>query len=96
MQKKQLKSLKRNIKLFGWSNKRYDQEYWGRLERNQRQWKGKQSGERKMETIVEEEEIKEEDSEVISQMVTYLVCDELKYGFKSAYEQSQTSDKRCC
>jgi len=39
-----------------------------------------------METIVEEEEI--EDSEVISQMVTYLVCDELKYGFKSAYEQS--------
>jgi len=41
-----------------------------------------------METIVEEEEIKEEDSEVISQMVTYLVCDELKYGFKSAYEQS--------
>ena len=24
----------------------------------------------------------------ISQMVTYLVCDELKYGFKSAYEQS--------
>jgi len=24
----------------------------------------------------------------LSQMVTYLVCDELKYGFKSAYEQS--------
>ena len=24
----------------------------------------------------------------VSQMVTYLVCDELKYGFKSAYEQS--------
>jgi len=23
-------------KLYGWSNKRYDQEYWGRLERN---WK---------------------------------------------------------
>jgi len=21
-------------KLFGWTNKRYDQEYWGRLERN--------------------------------------------------------------
>jgi len=21
-------------KLFGWSNKRYDKEYWGRLERN--------------------------------------------------------------
>ena len=25
---------------------------------------------------------------ILSQMVTYLVCDELKYGFKSAYEQS--------
>jgi len=24
-------------KLFGWSDKRYDQEYWGRLERNWRQ-----------------------------------------------------------
>jgi len=24
----------------------------------------------------------------LSQMVIYLVCDELKYGFKSAYEQS--------
>jgi len=24
----------------------------------------------------------------LSQMVTYLVCDDLKYGFKSAYEQS--------
>jgi len=24
----------------------------------------------------------------ISQMVTYLICDELRYGFKSAYEQS--------
>jgi len=51
-------------KLFGWSDKRYDQEYWGRLERNWRQWKGKQSGERKIETIVKEEEIKEENSEV--------------------------------
>ena len=25
---------------------------------------------------------------ILSQMVTYLVCDELKYGFKSTYEQS--------
>jgi len=31
---------------------------------NWRQWKGKQSGERKIETIVEEEEIKEENSGV--------------------------------
>jgi len=51
-------------KLFGWLDKRYDQEYWGRLERNWRWWKGKQSEERKMETIVEEEEIKEENSGV--------------------------------
>ena len=28
-------------KLFGWSDKRYNQEYWGRLERNWRRWKGK-------------------------------------------------------
>ena len=28
-------------KLFGWSDKRYNQEYWGRLERNWKQWKGK-------------------------------------------------------
>jgi len=28
-------------KLFRWLDKRYDQEYWGRLERNWRQWKGK-------------------------------------------------------
>jgi len=51
-------------KLFGWSDKRYDQEYWGRLERNWRWWIGKQLGERKMETIIEEEEIREESSGV--------------------------------
>ena len=51
-------------KLFRWSDKRYNQEYWRRLERNWRQWKGKQSGERKMETIAEEEEIKKENSGV--------------------------------
>jgi len=28
-------------KLFGYSDKKYDQEYWERLERNWRQWKGK-------------------------------------------------------
>jgi len=28
-------------KLFGWSDKRYDQEYWGRLKRNWRRWKDK-------------------------------------------------------
>ena len=55
-------------KLFGQLDKRYDQEYWGRLERNWRWWKGKQSEERKMKTIVEEEEIKEENSGVREQM----------------------------
>ena len=47
-------------KLFRWSDKRYDQEYWGRLEKNWRWWKGRQSGEKKMKTIAEEEEIEEE------------------------------------
>ena len=28
-------------KLYEWSDKRYDQEYWGRLERNWKRWKGK-------------------------------------------------------
>jgi len=51
-------------KLFGWLDKRYDQEYWGRLERNWRRWKKKRSGERKMKTIVKEEEIREENSGV--------------------------------
>jgi len=28
-------------KLFGWSDKQYDQEYWERLERNWKKWKRK-------------------------------------------------------
>ena len=51
-------------KLFGWSDKRYNQEYWRRLERNWRWWKGKKSRERKIKTIVEKEEIKKENSGV--------------------------------
>jgi len=43
-------------KLFEWSDKRYDQEYWGRLERNWRQWKGRRNKERKTLEIVKEEE----------------------------------------
>ena len=27
-------------RLFKWSDKKYDEEYWGRLERNWRRWKG--------------------------------------------------------
>jgi len=52
-------------KLFGWSDKRYDQEYWGRLERNWRQWKSKRLERRgTMKTIPEEEEIEKENSGV--------------------------------
>jgi len=51
--------------LYGWSNKRYDQEYWGRLERNWRQWKGKKPVRKgTMKTILEKEEIEEEKSGV--------------------------------
>jgi len=50
-------------KLFGWSDKRYDQEYWRRLERNWRRWKGKRPEKRRtMKMILEEEEIEEENS----------------------------------
>ena len=51
-------------KLFGWSDKRYDEEYWARLERNWRKWKERQTkGQRTMETIKEEEgEIEQENS----------------------------------
>jgi len=51
-------------KLFGWSDKQYNQEYWGILERNWRQWKGKRARERKMEIIEKEEEIEKEKSGV--------------------------------
>jgi len=51
--------------LYGWSDKRYDQEYWGRLERNWRRWKGKKLTRREMmKMIPEEEEIEEEKSGV--------------------------------
>ena len=53
-------------KLFGQLDKKYDQEYWGRLERNWKRWKGKQSGERRIKTIVEEE-VKEKKSGVKKQ-----------------------------
>jgi len=49
--------------LYRWSDKWYDQEYWGRLERNWRKWKGKKPRRREtMKTILEEEEIEEEKS----------------------------------
>ena len=44
-------------KLFGQLDKRYDEEYWARLERNWRQWKeGRTRGRRTMETIKKEED----------------------------------------
>ena len=51
-------------KLFGWSDKQYDKKYWGRLERNWKQWKeGWIRGQRTIETIKEkEEEIKQKSS----------------------------------
>jgi len=51
--------------LYGWSDKRYDQEYWKRMEKNWRRWKGKKPTKRKtMKTILEEKEIEEEKSGV--------------------------------
>ena len=56
-------------KLFGQTDKKYDQEYWGRLERNWNRWKGSQQkknqpGKRRttLETIKKEEEIKQGNS----------------------------------
>jgi len=55
-------------KLFGWSDKRYDQEYWERMERNWRQWKGKRPKKRgMMKTIPEEEEEAKEKSSGIQE-----------------------------
>jgi len=51
--------------LYRWSDKQYNQEYWERLERNWRRWKGKRPTRREtMKTILEEEEIEEEKSGV--------------------------------
>jgi len=52
-------------KLYRWSDKQYDQEYWRRMEKNWRRWKGNKPTKREMmKTIPEEEEIKEEKSGV--------------------------------
>jgi len=43
-------------KSFEWLDKRYDKEYWAKLERNWRYWKGgRVRGQRTIETIEEEE-----------------------------------------
>jgi len=39
--------------LYGWDDKRFDEEYWGRLERNWKKWKGK--GKKRLKRIDKEE-----------------------------------------
>jgi len=52
-------------KLYGWLDKQYDQEYWSRLERNWKRWKGRRPVRRgTMKTIPKEEEVEEEKSGV--------------------------------
>jgi len=46
--------------LYGWSDKQYDQEYWGRMERNWRRWKGKKPARRETMKTIPEEEVKVE------------------------------------
>jgi len=50
-------------KLFGWSDKRYNEECWGRLEWNWKQWKGRRKRQI-LETITEKEEIKQKKPEI--------------------------------
>jgi len=50
-------------KLFGWLNKRYDKEYWERLEWNWKRWKGGKERQT-LETIEEEEEIEQKNLEI--------------------------------
>jgi len=51
--------------LYRWSDKQYDQEYWGRLERNWKRWKDKRPVRRgTMKMIPKEEEIEEENSRI--------------------------------
>jgi len=51
--------------LYRWSDKWYNQEYWERIEKNWRRWKGKKPTKREtMKTILEKEEIEEEKSGV--------------------------------
>jgi len=50
-------------KLFRWSDKRYNKEYWKRLEQNWKQWKGKRRRQT-LETIKEEEKTEQKNSEI--------------------------------
>jgi len=47
-------------KLYGWNNRRYDREYWDRMDRNWRKWKGTRPlGRRRLDPIREVREEKE-------------------------------------
>ena len=56
-------------KLFGQLDKRYDKEYWAKLEKNWRRWKGGRKREQRMMEIIkkEEEEIKQGNSGIKKQ-----------------------------
>jgi len=57
-------------KLFGWTDKKYDKEYWARLERNWRQWKGERGkGQRTIEMIKKEEEGVEQENSGIREWI---------------------------
>jgi len=48
-------------KLYGWSDKQYDQKYWGRMEKNWRRWKGKKPTKREMMKMIPKKEETEEE-----------------------------------
>ena len=56
--------------LYRWNNKRFDQEYWGQLERNWRFWK-KTQRRRILETIQEEKEKQEMERQRIEEQDKY-------------------------
>jgi len=58
-QRKELPGRFTAKKLYGWSDKQYDQEYWERIERNWRRWKGKKPARRGMMKMIPEEEEEE-------------------------------------
>ena len=53
-------------KLFRWLDKRYDEEYWGRLEQNWKRWKGEKRRQT-LKTIEVKEKIEQKNSEIREQ-----------------------------
>jgi len=50
-------------KLYKWDNKKYDREYWNRMERNWRKWKGMKPWKQRKMKMIEEEEKEEKEEE---------------------------------